>query len=182
MSEQDDAAGPAPTRVVAADRDSRHSGGAEALKERIYITFTALAVCITLESHAEELAIGIAAATLALTVFGTLLAVFVADIVSHMVTHSSLPDRVEFRHIVATTLGSWVVLVVPFLLLAIAALGLLSLSSALVVMSFVLVTTLVAVTLVAVYRLKVPLWQKAAALAAVLVLGLAVVALELAVH
>ena len=50
----------------------------EALKERIYVTFTALAVTIATVREAEHATIGGAALTLLLTVVGTLLAVATA--------------------------------------------------------------------------------------------------------
>lgn len=50
----------------------------EALKERIYVAFTALAVTVAFERDAEHATVSGAALTLLLTVFGTLLTVFVA--------------------------------------------------------------------------------------------------------
>ena len=69
---------------------------AERLKERVYITFTALAVVLALQSHAESAAR--ATVTLLIAVVGTLLAVFVADIVSHLAVHAALPTSRELRH------------------------------------------------------------------------------------
>lgn len=50
----------------------------EALKERVYVTFTMLAVTIAYERDAAHATISGAALTLLLTILGTLLAVFIA--------------------------------------------------------------------------------------------------------
>jgi hypothetical protein len=177
---------PVPSPVAASGESAKRrpepEQQAEALKERIYISFTALAVSIALERHAAETTVAVAAGTLGVTVFGTLLAVFVADILSHMTVHSSLPNRAELRHIVTVSLGSMVVLIAPMILLGAAALDVIALGGALRAISLVLVATLALVTLVAVRRLRVPLWQKVLSLVVVVVLALAVITLELAVH
>ncbi|MDR6508543.1 hypothetical protein [Arthrobacter oryzae] len=65
----------------------------EALRERVYVTFTALAVTVALERDAGPSTVAGAALTLLLTVLGTLLAVFVPDVIAYMVRDSSLPSR-----------------------------------------------------------------------------------------
>ena len=78
---------------------------AEVLKERIYVTFTSLAVVMALSSHADELTPGSAAVTLLIAVVGTLLAVFVADLVAHIAVHTALPDRAELAHMISVSTG-----------------------------------------------------------------------------
>src|SRR4051812_50082596 len=78
---------------------------AERLRERIYVTFTSLAVVLTLRAHVEELSAGRAALTLVIVVSGTLLAVLVADFVSHLMVHEKLPSEREFRHMLAGVVG-----------------------------------------------------------------------------
>jgi hypothetical protein len=68
------------------------------------------------------------------------------------------------------------------LLLVLAATDMVTLDWALRAMSFVLVATLVAVTFIAVHRLRMPTWQKLLVHVLTGGLGLAVIALELAVH
>ncbi|MCM6761164.1 hypothetical protein NB037_01915 [Rathayibacter sp. ZW T2_19] len=68
------------------------------------------------------------------------------------------------------------------LLLLLAALGVFTLWWALRIMSFVLVATLVAATFLAIHGLRIRAWQKIAVHVMIGVLGLAVIALELAVH
>lgn len=154
----------------------------EALKERVYVTFTALAVTITFERDAGRATPGGAALTLALTVVGTLLAVFVSDVIAHMARHSSLPSRTEMAHLVYVSFGSLTVMVVPLALLGLSALGVIEVPTALRAISATLVATLIVVTLFAVRRLRVTFWLKVLALATMSALGMAVLAIELAVH
>ncbi len=63
---------------------------AEVLKERIYITFTSLAVVLALSSHVDEVTARGAAVTLMIAVVGTLLAVFVADLVAYIAIHTTV--------------------------------------------------------------------------------------------
>ena len=155
---------------------------AEALKERIYVTFTSLAVVIAVERSGTHASVAAAATTLVLTVLGTLLAVLVSDLLAHMVREEALPDRAEIRHLLWVSLGSLSVVVLPLVLLGAAAIGILGLDVALRTISVVLVLTLVLVTLLAVRRLRVRLGVKVGALVGIALLGVAVLVVELAVH
>ncbi|MFT7711352.1 hypothetical protein ACMT9Y_10365 [Clavibacter tessellarius] len=154
----------------------------EALKERIYVTFTALAVTIAIGRDADHATVGGAATTLLLTVVGTLLAVSVAEYVAQMVRDGEVPDRRDVGHILYVCASSLGVLPVPMAVLGLCALGALDLAAALRIISIALVATLVLVTLIAVRRLRVGLGVKLLVLAGVAVLGAAVLAVELAVH
>ncbi|WP_247827555.1 hypothetical protein [Arthrobacter antioxidans] len=154
----------------------------EALKERVYVTFTTLAVTIAVERDSEHATVGGAALTLLLTVVGTLLAVFVADVTAHMVRDSSLPSRAELTHLAYVSFGSLGVLLAPMAILGLSALGVLELAPALRLIAVALVATLMVVTLFAVRRLRVRPRLKILVLAIMAVLGLAVLALELAIH
>jgi hypothetical protein len=154
----------------------------EALKERIYVTFTALAVTIAIGRDADHATVGGAALTLLLTVVGTLLAVSTAEYIARMVRDGEVPDRRDVGHILYVCASSLGVLPVPMAVLGLSALGALDLQAALRIISFALVATLVLVTLIAVRRLRVGVLAKALVLAGVAVLGVAVLAVELAVH
>ena len=154
----------------------------EALKERVYVTFTALAVTIAFERDAEHASASIAALTLLLTVTGTLLAVFVADLIAHMVRDESMPDGPEIRHLLWVSFGSSAVLVAPMLVLGLSITGLVELPAALRVISVLLAATLVLVALFAVRKLRVGRAAKAGVLLGTALLGAAVLTVELAVH
>lgn len=153
---------------------------AEWLKERVYLTFTALAVVLALRSHhatASE-----AAVTLLIAVLGTLLAVFVADVMSHIVAHASLPSRPELRAMVRMSFGTLGVLIFPFVFIGFAISGRWRVEAALQAATIALVSSLVAIGYIAVRRVRLPVWQKLLVLFAEFVLGAAVVGLELLAH
>jgi len=153
---------------------------AESLKERVYITFTALAVVIALRSHdasAEE-----AVVTLFITVVGALLAVFVADVVSHIAVHTALPARVELRRMVRVTFGASTILIVPLVFLGLALAEVWRVELALRAASIALVSTLIAIGYAAARRVRLPGWQRIVVLFAEFALGAVVVGLELLAH
>ena len=152
---------------------------AEALKERVYITFTALAVVLAMREHVDSART--AALTLLIVVVGTLLAVFVADVVSHLAVHAALPTQPEFRHMLRVSLGAIGAVVLPFVFLGLAARGW-RLESALRASSIALVAALVVIGYAAVRRIRLPLWQRLLVLVAEFALGLLVLVLELLAH
>lgn len=154
----------------------------EALRERVYVTFTALAVTIALERDAGHATVAGASLTLLLTVLGTLLAVFVADVIAHIVRDSSLPSRAELAHLLYVSFGSLAVIVAPMAILGLSALGVIGVAPALRVIAVALVVTLVVVGLFAVRQLHVKPWLKILVLAIMAALGLAVLAIELAIQ
>ena len=153
---------------------------AEHLKERVYITFTALAVVLALRSHgasAEE-----AGVTLLIAVTGTLLAVFVADVVSHIAVHAALPTEPELRRMLRVSFGALGALAVPFAFIGFAIAGSWPITSALRAATIALVAALVVIGYLAVRRVRLPAWQKLIVLFAEFALGAAVVGLELLAH
>jgi hypothetical protein len=152
------------------------------LKERIYVTFTALAVVLALRSHSEGLSPAAVATTLGITVAGTLLAVFVADLVSHIAVHAHLPTAAEFRHMVSVVLGATTAVLLPFVFIGVAALGAWTVDGALRASMIALLAALGVVGWLAVRRVRLPFWQKLLVLGAEVALGAAVIALELLAH
>ncbi|MGW4466213.1 hypothetical protein [Micromonospora sp. NPDC004704] len=153
---------------------------AERLKERVYITFTALAVVLALRSHGATAAE--AGVTLLIAVTGTLLAVFVADVVSHIAVHAALPARHELNRMLRVSFGALGALVVPFVFIGLAIADRWPVTSALRAATIALVTALVVIGYLAVRRVRLPVWQKLVVLFAEFVLGAAVVGLELLAH
>lgn len=154
---------------------------ADRLKERVYITFTALAVVLALRTHAAESA-GQVATTLAIAVAGTLLAVFLADVVSHIAVHAGLPTRAELRHMVGVSVGALGAVVLPFAFLALAIADVWTVDGALRASTYALVGWLVVIGLLAVRRANLPPGQRLVVLFAEFALGAAVVVLELLAH
>jgi hypothetical protein len=156
---------------------------AEALKERVYVTFSSLAVLLAMQSHSSEhLSAGEAASTVSITVVGTLLAIFVADVVSHLVVHATLPTGPELRRMAGVSLGAFSAVILPLIFIGLAALDLLSLDEAVRASIIALTVTLIAIGYLAVRRVKLAWWQRLIALGAEFAVGAAVVGLELLAH
>lgn len=155
---------------------------AETLKERVYISFTSLAVVLALQSHADETTPAAAAATLSIVVVGSLLGIFVADLLSHLTVHAKPPTREELHHMTAVSVEALGVLVTPLLLLAAAGLGLWSTAVALRWAIAVLAVTLFVISYLAIRQLKLPVRHKAVILFAEVLLSLLVIGLELLAH
>ncbi|WP_445931696.1 hypothetical protein [Paenarthrobacter nitroguajacolicus] len=107
------------------------------------MTFTGLAVVLAMQSQAETLTAGAAASTLAITVVGTLLAVFVADLVSHLAVHAKTPTRSELSHMARTSFGAFGAIVLPPIFIAVAAVGRWSIEASLRASTIALITALV---------------------------------------
>src|SRR6478609_2746128 len=74
-----------------ASEDERRQAG-DRLRERIYVTFTALAILMAMNSHGEALDSPTVLWTLVISVIGVLLAGLASDLVSHMIVHNTLPS------------------------------------------------------------------------------------------
>ncbi|TBN58391.1 hypothetical protein EYE40_13865 [Glaciihabitans arcticus] len=153
----------------------------ERLKERIYVTFTALAVILAMMSHGEVTA-GEAIGTLAIAVVGTLLAVFIADIIARIAANERLLSRQEFAHVAGVSLGAIGAVALPIVFLGVSAFGVWEPTSALRASAIALVIALVFFGFLAVRRARIPWWQRGLVLLALGVLGLAVIGLELLAH
>lgn len=154
---------------------------AERLKEEIYLTFTMLAVVITMDSHGE-VSPGEAILTLVFTVGATLLAIFAADVIAHLAVRGRVHTPEELRHAFAVSIGAAGAAAAPFGFLILAAIGLLTVDTALTAGMFALLAALVVVGWVAVRRVRLRWWQRILALGAHACLGLAVIGLELLAH
>lgn len=150
------------------------------LKERIYVTFVALAVVLTLRSHHVEAPEAIL--TLLVTVLGTLLAVFVADLTAHVVVHERGLTRHELNVALLSSFGALGAVALPFLFLLLALLGVWETDGALAASFVALLVSLILSGWVAIRHLQLTWWQRLFALLGEAVLGLAVVGLQLLAH
>jgi peptidoglycan/LPS O-acetylase OafA/YrhL len=162
-------------RLRSADRDSI----AVRLRERLYVTFVSLAVVLTMSAHASDVDPGGAATSLVVTALGTVLAAFAAELLSHLITHESLPGRSEALRTVRACLGALGAIVVPLLVLGAGALADWDVATLLHVCAAVLVATLGGAGWVGVRRTSMPTGQKIVALVGLVLLGAAVVGLKL---
>lgn len=155
---------------------------AAALKERVYLAFTALAVILALRAHGDSITTSRALLTLTVAITGTALAVWLADLLSHITIHTALPDRFELRSMTATAFGALNVTALPIAPLLLAATGLWATTTALLVATLALVTTLTAIGYLAIRALPLAGSRRFFLLLAEVAAALVVIALELLAH
>jgi hypothetical protein len=164
-----------------ATEDERREAG-DRLRERIYVTFTALAILMALNAHGEHLDSPTVLWTLVISVVGVLLAGLASDLVSHMIVHNTLPTAREFRHMLAVASRALTVIVVPVLVLAAAWLGWMPARTAVVIAITALIASLAVIARIAVSRTGLAWWQQLIVLTGIVALGVLVVFLEQLAH
>jgi hypothetical protein len=158
----------------ATEEERREAG--DRLRERIYVTFTALAILMALNAHGEHLDSPTVLWTLVISVVGVLLAGLASDLVSHMIVHNTLPTAREFRHLLAVASRALTVIVVPVLVLAAAMLGWMQARTAVVIASLAVIAR------IAVSRTGIAGWKQLIVLVGIVALGVLVVFLEQLAH
>jgi hypothetical protein len=152
-----------------------------ALKERIYASFTGLAILAAIYANGHSTAPE-ALLSVAVGVFGISAAGFLAEVVAHQVAHQGMPSTAEVRtmgRIALTALGS---ASLPILVLALSWAGLLSLDVALWIGMGIYAATLVVVMLVAAHNSGLTPVQRLVSSAMLIGLALFVVAVLLLAH
>ena len=155
---------------------------AEALKERVYATFTGLAIVLVQHANVEHVSAPRAAVTLLVGIVAITAAGFVADVIAHLAVHAAFPDREELGRMLRIAGSAIASAGVPLILLALAAFGVFGLEGALRAASIVYLVTLGLIGYVAVRRTRVAWWKQLIALGALVALGLAVVLLQQLAH
>lgn len=136
---------------------------------------------LALASHGH-VSVGEAASTLGVTVIGALLAMFTAELISHLVVHERMVTRAEIGHALLVARGGLEAVSVPFVLLAISALTGWDVEAALKASSIALVVVLVLFGYLAARRVPLTLLQRVAVLGGEALLGLAVIGLQILAH
>jgi hypothetical protein len=147
-----------------------------ALKERIYACFTGVAILAALSGTGHGSAAD-ALFSLAIGVSGISAAGFLAEVVSHQVAHQRLPVAGELRTMARIALGALGTASAPVVALALAWGGIVTLTWGMWIGMGLYAATLVAVTLIAVRRSRLPPAQRLFSSAMLLGLAVAVVAL-----
>ncbi|HEX6366957.1 MAG TPA: hypothetical protein VF000_12525 [Agromyces sp.] len=153
---------------------------AQALKERVYATFTGLAIVLVLRAHdpsPQE-----ATSSLVIGVLGITVAGFVAEVIAHLAAHASLPDREELGRMFRIASGAFASVGVPVVLLLCSWPGWITLPTALAVATWVYLGTLGLIGWAAVRRTRLVWWEQLLALFALVVLGGIVIVLQLLAH
>lgn len=147
---------------------------ARALKERVYATFTGLAV-VMIYAVGDDPDAAHALRSLVVAIVGISAAGFVADVIAHQVAHAAAPSGAEARTMLRIALGAVASASLPVLALGAAAIGWLDAQTALWISVGVYGVTLVGVALIAVVRSRLGLRQSVLSLLIIVGLGAAVV-------
>ncbi|MFF2273626.1 hypothetical protein ACFVTX_15220 [Agromyces sp. NPDC058136] len=154
----------------------------DALKERVYATFTGLAIVLVQHANVEHVEAPRAVVTLLVGIVAITTAGFVADVISHLAVHAAFPDRAEVGRMLRIAGSAIASAGVPLLLLGLAAFGVIQLEHALRAASIVYVATLGVIGFIAVRRTRIDWWKQVVALGALVALGLGVVVLQQLAH
>jgi len=160
-------------------------GGEQAIvayfKERVYATFTGLAIVLVVSSS-EHPEADHAFWALILGVVGITAAGFVSDVISHLSVHRTFPGRVDLLISTRIAGGALGTLLTPGILLLLALLDVMPLDAALQASAIVYIATLAVIGWFAVRRSDLAWWKQVIALAILVALGLLVVGLQTLAH
>ncbi len=152
------------------------------IKERVYATFTGLAIVLVQNSNVAHTDAGRATITLLVGIVAIAIAGFVAELLAHLAVHATFPDRREFGRLLRLTGTAMASAAVPLLVLLLAVLGWIDLGTALTVASITYVAILGLIGYVAVRRTDAPWWKQAIALGILVALGSVVVLIQQLAH
>lgn len=152
------------------------------LKERVYVSFIALAVLLSLGTHAAETTPGEAVAALLIAALGAGLAGLASDVIAHLAVHNALPSARELRHMLAVSSAALGTIVLPLIVLLLSFAGLVDVATAVTISVWIMAVTLGAVGYLAVARSTLTWWTKFASLGALVALGLLVIGVQVLAH
>jgi hypothetical protein len=150
-------------------------------KERVYATFTGLAIVLVVGVSAHPTAEA-ALVALLLGVAGITAAGFVSDIIAHLAVHENLPDKDEWMLLLRVAGGGLSTLVAPAVFLVLAIVDVMHDDTALRVATIIYVVTLAVIGLLVVRRSRLTWWQQLLVLAVLVALGLVVIGIQALAH
>ncbi|MET0589927.1 MAG: hypothetical protein ABWZ77_02010 [Naasia sp.] len=153
-----------------------------ALKERIYASFTGLAVVTVLATNNEGTSPSNAFFTLAASILGISVAGFVAEVLSHQISHEGLPSARETRTMLRIAAGALGSASIPLIVLALSWAGWIELELALQIGVGIYLAVLATITLVASRRTRLPFRQQLLSLLFLVGLGVVVVGILAVAH
>ncbi|MEW2459449.1 hypothetical protein [Microbacterium sp. K41] len=168
---------PAPSRPPRDEAVER-----AALKERVYATFTGLAIVLVQNANAEHTSAARATVTLLVGIVAIALAGFAADLIAHLATHGRFPrgaELTELLRLTGTAIGS---AAIPLLVLLAAVLDWIELQTALTIASVVYLAILGVIGYVAVRRTGLSGWKQLIAMGILVGLGALVVVVQQFAH
>ncbi|WP_285043094.1 hypothetical protein [Plantibacter sp. LMC-P-059a] len=155
---------------------------AKYLKERVYATFTGLAIVLVLAANVEHHDAADALFSLVIGVVGITLAGLVAEMIAHLTAHGAFPDQAGWRTMLRIAWGSLLTVATPTILLVLAVVGVMEVATSLRVSAIVYLITLGLSGWFAVRRARLTIWQQLIALAALVLLGVLVIGVQVLAH
>ena len=153
-----------------------------ALKERIYASFTGLAIVASLAIAGGHGTAWRAFFALAAGIIGITAAAFVAEVVAVQLSEKALPSRSRMLPMIRIAVGAIATASLPLVLLLGAGLGLLDLPMALQLSIGIYFVILTAILFVAAHRTGLPWRQRLIALAVLIGLGVIVILILIVGH
>lgn len=150
-------------------------------KERVYATFTGLAIVLVAAAAAHPTPEH-ALLALVLGVVGITAAGFVSDVISHLAVHQEFPGLREWAILGRIALGALGTMLVPGILIALAWLDVMSIEAALRASIIVYIATLGIIGWFAVRRSTLRWWEQLFALLILVALGFVVIGLQTLAH
>ncbi|MCS5736155.1 hypothetical protein [Herbiconiux daphne] len=152
------------------------------VRERIYVTFTGLAVLLAFGVHVDDTDPWTVAIALLIGVIGAVLAGFFADVIAELAVDGRLPSAKAMARYIGVSASGLATAVVPLGFLVAAGIGLLDLGIAI----FVAITTMAfglgVIAFAAVARARLPWWAKLAVFVGELVFAAVVIVVKLLAH
>jgi hypothetical protein len=155
---------------------------AEALKERVYATFTGLAIVLVQLNNVEHVVASNATYALLIGIAGITVAGFAADVIAHMSVHAAFPSGEELARMLRIAGSALASAFVPLVLLVLAWADVIELEAALRASTIVYLATLGVIGWFAVRRTRLGFWQQLVALAILVALGGLVILLQQLAH
>lgn len=153
------------------------------LRERLYGAISCLATLVVLSRYtAEEGTAWILMVDVAVTMGGLWAASLLADFVAHLAVHEQAPSRADRWRVLQASGQILQAAVLPLAALAFAGIGVLDTATAMWVAMWILVGELGLIALLAVRRTRLPWWQQIVTIAALIVIGLLVIAVKVLTH
>lgn len=152
------------------------------LKERVYATFTGLAIVLVLTADVEHHDATGALFSLVVGVAGITLAGLVAEMIAHLAAHGAFPDERGWHTMLRIAWGSLLTVATPTILLVLAVFDVMELQTSLRVSAIVYLVTLGLIGWFAVRRARLSIGQQFVALAALVLLGVLVIGVQVLAH
>ncbi|WP_382304608.1 hypothetical protein [Herbiconiux sp. UC225_62] len=152
------------------------------IRERVYITFTGLAVLLAFGAHAGETDAWTIASALLIGVLGAVLAGFFADVIAELAVGGKAPRARAMIGYIGVSTSALTTAVVPLAFLAAAGIGWIDVTTGLVFAIGTMALGLAVIAFAAVARAELPWWAKLAVFVGELLFAAVVIVVKLLAH